>query len=286
MEIPDRVLHDIIEEQLQQLSRPTIIGRQAREVGSFREQKLALREKGYPIRQTRKLVKAYLKENEDKFKEQLNERCILVSVPSGSGSNLLAEIFAEELSQYTGASLLSPGLFGKTHLMEAKCNLSLEKRLKDPIDYVLFDKLEFLDQTFGKRIVVIDDLIGSGESCVRLKQCIEKYTDQKVEAFANLITVENRYPTVADITRLVNKIKTNLPETNILKLTEKSVRTFGEFTRQKLNRLEREINSAPAAQKALGLIEQAAKIESEKVTFIKRYHENSFRLHARTGYSL
>lgn len=265
-----------------QVERPQIVGRQAgSEAKEFRIEKLALKEKGYPTRQTKALVKKYLEKNMDRFMAQLDKNSIIVPVPSGSGCNKVTEIFAIMLHQMTGAQLLSPGLIAKTHHYEAKNNLSLEKRISDPIGYVINQK-EFLAETKGKTIFILDDLIGSGESSVKLRQEINRAGAQ-VKGFVNLVTVEARYPTVGDITRFIKKIAEHTGDAfkpKQLSFTENVCLTFAEFTRQKLNRIEREIRNTVTATKAISVIEAAARLEKKILppTFIN--YETSIGLHS------
>lgn len=243
-----RYIQTILEHLRQHADLPPIIGRKG-DARTFREEKLALKAEGYPVRKTRALVKKYMAGNLDRFTQALTADCILVPVPSGSGKNLLTEVFAVELSKLTGASLLSAGIIGKTHHYEAKNNLSLLKRVNDPIGYHI-DSKAFASETHGKKVIIVDDLIGSGESCVQLKRAISR-ENVRVHGFANLLTVENYYPTINDLTRFVGRF-TNLgvvKEMEALTFAQKVFNTFGDFTRQKMNRVEREIRNESTAIK-------------------------------------
>lgn len=254
----------VAEHELAHLQRPPIIGRVtpselARE---FREIKLKLKEKNYPPRLTQKLMKSFLSRNKDLFCSYLDKNSILIPVPSGSGLNLITEMFVLALQKETGCQRVSPGLVWKTHTYEAKHNLSLEKRLKDPIGYGI-EETTIKHEVGNKRVFILDDLIGSGESSVKLKQELNK-SGLTVHGMINLVTIEKSYPSSKDITRVVGKLveHTQMHEsTSVLDLAKDCCTLFGEYTRQKLNRVEREIRNIKSALKTIELIQYGARLE-------------------------
>lgn len=259
-----RNIEIIADEELKYLQRPPILGRTTNPdlARQFRTAKLALKEKGYPILATKNFVRDFFKRNEDIFNSYLDKNSIIVSVPSGSGMNLVTELFAQMLKKKTGCSRVSPGLCWKLHTYEAKHNLSLEKRLKDPIGYGA-DVEALKEEIRNKRVFILDDLIGSGESAVKLKQTLNK-GGITVEGFVNLVNIEKSNPSVKDITRVITKIGKHTNDVlnpSLLELTKDCCRLFGEYTRQKLNRVEREIRNEKTARKAFDLIKYGASIE-------------------------
>lgn len=258
----------IAESSLKSYSRPAIIGRVASGgLGhNFKELKLSLKAKGYPIRSTRKLVTAFLKKNEDLFKNVVSKDCFIIPVPSGSGKNMVTELFANELQKMTGCSRSTPGNVWKTHFIEAKHNLSLEKRLKDPINYDM-DVAALKKEIGNKQVIILDDVIGSGESCIKLKKQLNAHGIQ-VTGFVNLVTIDKSYPTTKDITRLVSKIGDYLGKSmdpSLLNFTKDCCTVFGEYTRQKMNRVERVLRNATTAKKAFDLITLGATIEESLI---------------------
>lgn len=256
----------LAEEELKYQQRPPILGRVTTPEHSklFRAAKLSLKEKGYPIQATKNFVRDFFKKNEDIFTSYLNKDTVIVPVPSGSGMNLVTELFAKMLQKKTGCARVTPGLTWKLHTYEAKHNLSLEKRIRDPIGYGA-DVKQIKEEIRDKRVFILDDLIGSGESAVKLKQALNK-GGIPVEGFVNLVNIDKSYPSVKDITRVVTKIgKLTGDELHprLLELTKDCCKLFGEFTRQKLNRVEREIRNEKSAQKAFDLIKMGAASEKD-----------------------
>lgn len=241
-----------------------IIGRVAKGelIHSFREQKLALKARGYPIKETRDLVKQLFDLTSDRFESIIDKNTILVNVPSGSGTNKITMIFNKMLEGKFGCSTLPEGIITKGHLLEAKHNLSLEKRLTDPIRFNVDPEL-FQQFTFGKKVIITDDLIGSGESAIKLKKEIEAVTRKEVLGLVNLVTVENRYPTEQDLKRCLNKIGKLIPMS--MKVSGEVMQqlkiVFSDYTRQKLNRFERQLRDKASVVGGLRVIDLAASLE-------------------------
>lgn len=250
--------------QLGQRSNPPILGRVSGSVVSseFRDGKLALKEKGYPLQETLDFVNTFYKRNRDVFTSQLNKGMVIVPVPSGSGKNLVTELFAQKIAHDVGCARLPAGLIAKTHLYEAKHNLSVEMRVKNPIGYS-FDVEEVNKFVKGRPIIVLDDLIGSGESAVKLRKTLEQ-GGLRVNAFINLVTIEKSYPTVNDVTRVVGKLVSFANQDKGLEyisLVKDVCDLFGDYTRQKLNRFERDLNSEKKAIDKIENVKAGADLE-------------------------
>lgn len=273
----------LAEHELAHIQRPPIIGRVTPSAlaHEFREIKLKLKEKNYPPRLTQRFMKSFLERNKDLFSSYLNPDCIVVPVPSGSGTNLITEMFVQALQKQTGCTRVPPGSVWKTHTYEAKHNLSLEKRLKDPIGYGMDEQV--VKQAIGtKRVFILDDLIGSGESAVKLKRELNK-AGIPVDGMVNLVTIEKAYPSVNDITRVVGKLAdhTQTHESPLLlDLAKDCCILFGDYTRQKLNRVEREIRNFKSALKAIQLISLGATME--RAFQNKSEYTNHFKSHVKT----
>jgi hypoxanthine phosphoribosyltransferase len=243
----------------------------------FREIKLELKKQDYPVEETRAFVNQYLQKVAPKLQGQINEKTLLVRVPSGSGTNMVTVLFQQALSDAFGAGALPGHLVMKLHKAEAKNNLHLEQRNEDPIRYRI-DAAE-IKAIAAKytQVVIVDDVIGSGESSIRLKKEFEK-AGIKVHALLSLVTVEKNYPKPGDIERVLKKfsdyLSLELPE--VLALREVLKTAFSEYTRQKLNRFERRLQSVGSAKKLLDAAQQAAKLEREISIQIR--NKNSQRL--------
>lgn len=249
------------------MARP-IIGIRAKgeEAHLFRETKLYLKERGYPKEETRQFVMEYFDKIKGLIGEQIDRNTLLIEVPSGSGENKITRFFAKEIAQLTGAVILPSdlNLIRRMHKGEAKKNLTLEKRNSDPIRYqIIASDIKDIAKDYSK-LLVLDDLIGSGESSIRLVKTLEQ-GGIKVAGIVNLVTIEKSYPTPGDFNRVHNKIKgyANLVMTDSVKLSKNLKIVFSEYTRQKLNRFERPINNERTAVMAFKTLTKAAAIENK-----------------------
>ncbi|NOS92272.1 MAG: phosphoribosyltransferase [Cyclobacteriaceae bacterium] len=245
------------------MDKTPIIGRAASGelIKTFRARKMALKANGYPLKDTRLFVNEFFKVAASKWEGVLDKDCILVKVPSGSGENKVTVLFAQELGKKFGSVVLPDGLIMRQHRLEAKTTLSLEQRISDPVGYAVYAK-EILAAAGNKKIFIVDDLIGSGESSVKLKKTLESH-GIIIKGLINLVTVESRYPSIKDIGRLVDKIASHRQMTTSEKegFWKNVNAVFGDYTRQKLNRVERHITGELSAVGAYEVIRRAALVE-------------------------
>lgn len=246
------------------IGKVPIVGRVAQSgiIGEFKQRKLELKALDYPLKETRAFVKQYAEKVMTALHPPVGPGTILLTVPSGSGLNKITILFAKELAKISGAELCPQGFVGRTHKCEAKNNLSLSKRLDDPINYKLTGPLkEFAN---GREVFIVDDVIGSGESCVRLKNLLQN-KGIRVRGLVNLVTIDKSYPSEKDIERVSAKILGHGAVTpdQVQELKCDLREAFGEYTRQKLNRLEREIRDPKTSLRALDTIMKAASLEKK-----------------------
>jgi|694.fasta_scaffold40197_5 adenine/guanine phosphoribosyltransferase-like PRPP-binding protein len=246
------------------MGNANIYGRQAKadDVHDFKKRKMALKDLGYPKKETQALVDEYLEKVMDKFEPHLDGNTVLVTVPSGSGRNLVTALLAKKLAKEFKCTMMPLGVAAKTHNLESKHALSLDKRLKDPIGYFVDGEEARKHITPLSNVVIVDDVVGTGESAVRLKQALER-EGISVAGIASLITIDRNYPTANDINRLVNKLTALAPAIAEKKenLIKDVVMAFCHYTRQRINRLERVLNSEKAALTAFSNIGKAAEME-------------------------
>lgn len=240
------------------------------DIRAFRIKKLELKERDYPMPETKDFVLDYINKIENNLKGLFDSKTLLIRVPSGSGMNGVTICLQQEISHRFGAAILPDHLVNKMHKTEAKKNLNLAKRNEDPIRYkISASEINRIAKGFSK-VVIIDDVIGSGESSIKLKKTLEE-GGIKIDGLFSLVTVEKSYPKQSDVDRVVNKIdrflKLNFGE-NIDLRTDIEL-AFGDYTKQKLNRVERQLVTASSAKKYLGLIKAAANIERQFVTELK-----------------
>jgi adenine/guanine phosphoribosyltransferase-like PRPP-binding protein len=221
-----------------------------------------IKDLGYPKKETQALVDEYLEKVMDKFEPHLDGNTVLVTVPSGSGRNLVTALLAKKLAKEFKCTMMPLGVAAKTHNLESKHALSLDKRLKDPIGYFVDGEEARKHITPLSNVVIVDDVVGTGESAVRLKQALER-EGISVAGIASLITIDRNYPTANDINRLVNKLTALAPAIAEKKenLIKDVVMAFCHYTRQRINRLERVLNSEKAALTAFSNIGKAAEME-------------------------
>jgi hypoxanthine phosphoribosyltransferase len=171
-------------------------------------------------------------------------------------------LLAKKLAKEFKCTMMPLGVAAKTHNLESKHALSLDKRLKDPIGYFVDGEEARKHITPLSNVVIVDDVVGTGESAVRLKQALER-EGISVAGIASLITIDRNYPTANDINRLVNKLTALAPAIAEKKenLIKDVVMAFCHYTRQRINRLERVLNSEKAALTAFSNIGKAAEME-------------------------
>lgn len=238
---------------------------EAKTISDFRSEKFALGNDGYPIEKTREVVRQYFASVKESIIKEIDNWTLLITVPSGSGENTMPILFGKELATETGATLLPEGFISKLHKGEAKLNLPLEARVHDPIRYEILNsaQLKTIASAYRK-VVIVDDLLNSGESSIRLRNTLEQ-SGIKVHAFANLVSVENRQPSPADLERVYKKIcdLANLQLSEKLKLKADMTAVFLDYTKQKLNIAERTIRDQKTAMTAFKVISKAATLENK-----------------------
>jgi hypothetical protein len=234
-------------------------------ISEFRTQKLDLLDNEFPHARTQQVVAQFFDSVRDTIVKEVGKDTLLITVPSGSGENTIPLLFAKHLAKETGAEVLPQGMIAKLHKGQAKLNLSLDDRVHDPIRYEIFNssRLKQLASTY-ERVVIVDDLVNSGESCVRLRKTLEN-SGIKVHAFANLVNVENRSPSPADLNRVYNRISelANLTLSDKLKLKNELPVVFEAYTKQKLNYVERSLGDQKSAILAFKTISKASAQENK-----------------------
>ncbi|MFH1321912.1 MAG: phosphoribosyltransferase [Bacteroidota bacterium] len=245
------------------MDKPPIIGKVfiGDDINKFIGQKLLLKSRGYPVNETVDFVKSYYDSVKKNFGGKISGNALLVPVPSGSGENIIPIIFSKLLkNDFKGLSILKAGFFKKLHFSEAKFMTEMSKRLNDPIRYEITNPALLKEAVKGKDIYIVDDIMATGESSIRLKKTLNS-AGIKVNGFINFISVTKRYAEIKDMKRFYNKITGYIPGINSNQFKKDIYTFFNDYTNQKLNRVERRINNQDSAQKALSLITEGAKIE-------------------------
>jgi len=243
------------------IGRPKIYGKETNGalIHSFKDIKLRLKAANYPLEQSRALVATQYPAMRASLEGVLNRDSIIIPVPSGSRENKLVPIMYNMLRRDFGCEVLT-GLFTRhNNFVEAKNTLALDQRLLHPIEYKCSLSESQLKALEGKNIIIVDDVIGTGESSIRIAKSLSN-EGIKVNGLANLITVTNRYPGQADLLRLTAKIASYSSEP-IDRVYNALNAVFTDYTRQKVNRLEPTIKSEEATQQALKTIYSCVGLE-------------------------
>lgn len=228
--------------------------------GGSREFKILkedLKQKGYPLKGTRQLVDQHYQEVFKPLHSTLSNS-ILVKVPSGSGENKIVDLLANQIALNTNSEILNPEAFTKLHTGQAKANLDPSKRADNPIHYQPNAKFDFKPYE-GKKAFIVDDVLSTGESTVRLAQAMEA-VGMKVEGIAALVTVEQRKPSNRDFQRVGDKLSMVTKDSkNTLQQDLKTA--FGPYNRQRLNRFERGLTTSKTLEKGLSTVKKLVKAE-------------------------
>jgi hypoxanthine-guanine phosphoribosyltransferase len=218
----------------------------------FKQEKLRLKGLGYPNKETFAFVTSYFNSVKDKIKG-VDQNSVLAMVPSGSFQNKVT------MMEHFKCQALPFNAMTRASLGEAKNNLSLQKRVLNPIRYSLDEEL-VKKATQGRSLIIIDDVLATGESAIRLQHSLER-KGISVDGIASLVTIEKQYPSEADTKRLIGKLKSFGVVSDEEALLADIKDAFSPYTRQRQNRLEREITSEKSALKAVGTIRDSAQVE-------------------------
>lgn len=246
--------------------RVPIIGKKDSDLSEFKAEKLRIKELGYPADEVTKLVNAHI---EPLFKKinDIPQNAILITPPSGSSKNKIPEFICSTLNYlrpdlgYLTDTDLSFKLLTTT---EAKTCMTLDKRNSNPFKYDIDQNhLEELKEIVGNRkLVIVDDVIGSGETSVKFQKLLQSL-GLEVAALFNLKSASIIYCSERDVERLSEKIHRVIPKVPLDAITNEVKTVFWDYTNQKLNRLERRLNSDNSIIKAWDTIKNEAKMERE-----------------------
>lgn len=245
-------------------NRTPIIGKNDQDIKEFKAQKVLVKKHVF---KAETLVNAlYSQYFRSRVKSSVQKGSVFISVPSSSRTNDIPRILGMKLSvDFKGYFIDSRNYFGCNHESQAKTMLSLEKRIKDPISYYRHGNIvSELKNIAGKKVYLIDDVLGSGESIVNFAMELKKYGID-VDYLMCLKNVEVRYSSERDIERLYSKLEKFTPEKESLKRAIKNM--FWPYPKMRINRAERSLISDNKCKSMAQLIIDGDK----KMQNIKKY---------------
>lgn len=239
-------------------------GKENNNIKSFRRKKEELADQNYPLTKVLPLVEHVHNTIKDNYINLIKKDDLLITVPSTSGKNIIPLVFAKLIQKETGATIVPPHYIVKSQLSESKNNLNLKHRIQDQVDYS-FNK-QALYRYQNKNCFIVDDLLATGDNSIRLSKYLQQLKIYP-KGLINLYNVTTRFPTDRDLERCATKIYKliNVDDDNKYREIKSNIATvFQNYTRQKLNRFERPINSIKLA------------LEAEKVLAIAATQELNF----------
>jgi hypothetical protein len=213
------------------LLQPDIIANvyNSQQLKEFRARKLELSFRDFPLKETEDFIEPYYQRLKQKI--AIPKNAILITMPSGSGTNIIPDLITRKLAQNFKCAFLKEGVLSKLHKGEAKLALSLHKKIKDPLAFKVVEKLpNKMSMRLG---FIVDDLIATGESAGRQAIALQSQ-GIKVSGYINLVAVDKRYPNLNDLERLSDKLLTFVM-CDREKLVSDIRLVFLPYTRQKLN---------------------------------------------------
>jgi hypothetical protein len=129
-------------------------------MGSPINDKKALQVQGYPLEETEAFINHYYKP--EAYAGLGGDDVVWLPAPCTSGQNPIAELLARRLAKDHGGSLAS-GILQNRSKQQSKNKRGYLNKLRDPVDVTLSASAD-LDSLRGKRVVVVDDILTSGET--------------------------------------------------------------------------------------------------------------------------
>lgn len=244
---------------------PKIYGIAQSRAKEFRQEKMDLKARGYPLDETNQFVDRYYEKLKVKLSDQLKgeKAPVFINTPSTSRVNVIPLLLIRKLIQdFRGKGIHSDDFFIPKHLAEAKYAMTIGKRNTDPIRFDAVNMKALKDLVGRNQVFIVDDLMASGESTVKFKKHLEAQGIQ-TKGYINLRTLDTRYATERDIERIAEKLEVLVPEVNREALQKDLKTILAEYPKQKANRIERSIRTSEGAKKIIAEVSAAAAKENE-----------------------
>lgn len=231
------------------------------EVKSFKEEKTALKEQGYPLLETLNYSRDLYLKVKDKILKALPENAKLFIVPTTSGVNKIPVLLAKliqmdrpDIRFFNGnMGFAKPGF-----ATEAKHNMEPHKRAEEPIRYRLNQLNDLKSRIDNKGVYILDDVITTGESVVNLRKQLE-HNGIKVNGYIALVASDKNYVRDRDKERMTEKLISNVPEQERDKF-KKNINTYLDgYFRQKSNKIERSLRNEKSIIRAIDTINKSAR---------------------------
>jgi hypothetical protein len=246
------------------VERPEIIGKNDNDVKLFKVQKQLVKS---DLFKANALVQGLYGKFFDRNKDKIIKGSVFISLPSTSRVNTIPALLGKRLAKdFKGHFIDGRNYFDCNHDSQAKTMLSFEKRVKEPVSYYAIDSIEKeLESISGKKVYLVDDVLGTGESIVNFASELKKYGIE-TNYLMCLKNVEVRYCSQRDMDRLFDKLERFTIQKRRLKDSIKEI--FAPYPKMKINRAERGITSDIKARKIVELIFQGSEI-SKKIKQFK-----------------
>lgn len=231
-----------------------------------------LKKGDFPSKKTMEAIDKFVsKEHYKSLDKIVNDNTMFVCVPYNESKeikNIIPKLYAQTLAKnYNKPSLDLNDFMVYTQKESSRATYNIESRSINDFSYNFksqekYDK--FKAQTKNKDIVLIDDVITTGETATHLATYLREKTGVNIANAHAIVTVNNRHPSDRDMNRLSEKIQGFTNDNYSLKeILEKVHKDFSPYTRLKLARYERSVNDPASAMRAFNTMSiDSARIQS------------------------
>lgn len=239
----------------------------------FGNQKAQLKEKGYEKEATAQFLREHIKtENLSALAASLRSNTLLASVPTAKRAgavNAIPKAYASYIGKETKSHVLDLNDFMEYEKQQSsRSSYTAASMAKNAFSFKFLDnrKLALFKQiTKGKEVIIVDDVITTGETMVHLGTYLkQKVPELNLRGGTSLVSNSIRKPTLRDVMRFSEKLaKLTNHQFPLVELHRIVGEQFGPYTRLKMARFERGVKDPASAFKAIETI----KLDNERVQF-------------------
>lgn len=238
---------------------------QSSQVKDFAREKDALRASNFADRAVEQVVLTYVEEkNIRRLSKVISERSILLSAPFSSKEgpkNTIPEYYAHELAKRLKLPVVSLNDYIRFDQNESsRKTYNVEERAVNDFLFQFKDsaKEERLKTIiFNKDVILIDDVITTGETLSHLSTYLNKRLGAKITEGHALVAVANSRPSDRDMQRFSEKIMEKIGNRySMREILSRTMSYFEPYTRLKMVRFERMIVNPETAMSVLNTMDQ------------------------------